>query len=49
MEWDTAAGQVLIEEAGGSMVDAHEGIPLRYNKAQMANPYFIASGKIIDA
>lgn len=49
MEWDTAAGQVLIEEAGGTMVDAPTGKPLRYNKAHMANPYFIASGNIVDA
>lgn len=48
MEWDTAAGQVLIEEAGGFMRDALTAKPLRYNKIEMKNPYFIASGKIID-
>jgi 3'(2'), 5'-bisphosphate nucleotidase len=45
MEWDTAAGQILIEEAGGSLVDADTGLPLRYNKVMLKNPYFIASGK----
>jgi 3'(2'), 5'-bisphosphate nucleotidase len=44
MEWDTAAGQILIEEAGGSMVDASTGRPLVYNKPDLYNPYFIASG-----
>lgn len=44
MEWDTAAGQVLIEEAGGSLVDACTGSPLRYNKESLVNPHFIASG-----
>ena len=46
-EWDTAAGQVIVEEAGGSLVDAKKGIPLTYNKASMINPTFIASGKLI--
>lgn len=45
MEWDTAAGQILIEEAGGSMVDASTGRPLMYNKPDLFNPYFIASGR----
>jgi 3'(2'), 5'-bisphosphate nucleotidase len=48
MEWDTAAGQIIIEEAGGSLVDAINGLPLSYNKPSVFNPYFIASGKIID-
>ncbi len=47
MEWDTAAGQIIIEEAGGSLVNANTGEPLTYNKPGMINPYFIASGKII--
>jgi 3'(2'), 5'-bisphosphate nucleotidase len=46
MEWDTAAGQIIIEEAGGSLVDSHTGLPLAYNKSTMVNPTFIASGKI---
>ncbi|MBC7885300.1 MAG: 3'(2'),5'-bisphosphate nucleotidase CysQ [Saprospiraceae bacterium] len=47
MEWDTAAGQIIIEEAGGSLVDSVTGLPLRYNKESMLNPTFIATGKII--
>lgn len=47
MEWDTAAGQVIIEEAGGHLVEAASGLPLVYNKPSMVNPYFIASGKLL--
>ena len=47
MEWDTAAGQIIIEEAGGSLVDGNTGLPLVYNKISMVNPTFIASGKTI--
>jgi 3'(2'), 5'-bisphosphate nucleotidase len=44
MEWDTAAGQLIVEEAGGRVVDASDGRPLRYNKADLRNPHFIVSG-----
>jgi 3'(2'), 5'-bisphosphate nucleotidase len=46
MEWDTAAGQAVLEAAGGSVVDA-EGHPLRYGKfdAGLRNPGFIAWGR----
>jgi 3'(2'), 5'-bisphosphate nucleotidase len=47
MEWDTAAGQIIIEEAGGSLEDAFTGKPLEYNKQSLVNPFFIASGIII--
>jgi 3'(2'), 5'-bisphosphate nucleotidase len=41
-EWDTAAGQALVLEAGGVVVDLH-GAPLRYNaRAELRNPSFIA-------
>jgi 3'(2'), 5'-bisphosphate nucleotidase len=43
MEWDTAAGQVIVEEAGGRVVDAASGRPLRYNKDDLRNPHFIAT------
>jgi 3'(2'), 5'-bisphosphate nucleotidase len=43
MEWDTAAGQVIVEEAGGTVVEAGSGRPLRYNKADLRNPHFIAA------
>ena len=45
MEWDTAAGQAVLEAAGGS-VKTLEGAPLAYGKtdAGFANPYFVARG-----
>ena len=45
MEWDTAAGQAVLEAAGGS-VKTLEGVPLAYGKADagFANPYFVARG-----
>ena len=43
-EWDTAAAQCVLEEAGGAVVDL-EGLPLRYNrKDSLLNPEFIACG-----
>ncbi len=48
MEWDTAAAQIIVEEAGGSVVDFHSGKPLRYNKADLLNPPFIARGRIVE-
>jgi 3'(2'), 5'-bisphosphate nucleotidase len=41
-EWDTAAGQAVVLEAGGCVVD-FEGRPLRYNAHdRITNPSFIA-------
>ena len=45
MEWDTAAGQLIVEEAGGRVVEAASNSPLRYNKADLRNPHFIVSGR----
>jgi 3'(2'), 5'-bisphosphate nucleotidase len=42
-EWDTAAGQVILEEAGGKLVN-FEGKPLAYNKPSPLNPRFLAAG-----
>jgi 3'-phosphoadenosine 5'-phosphosulfate (PAPS) 3'-phosphatase len=46
MEWDTAAGQAVLEAAGGSVVDT-DGRPLRYGKVErgLRNPSFIAWGR----
>jgi 3'(2'), 5'-bisphosphate nucleotidase len=41
MEWDTAAAQCILEEAGGSVTDL-EGNAIRYNKHVLLNPGFIA-------
>ena len=42
MEWDTAAGQAVLQGAGGKVVrfDNHE--PLTYGKNIFENPFFIA-------
>lgn len=43
MEWDTAAGQVIIEQSGGRIVNFNNKIPLNYNKESLFNPWFICS------
>jgi 3'(2'), 5'-bisphosphate nucleotidase len=43
-EWDTAAGQALMEAAGGSVRVIATGEPLRYGKPGWKNPDFIAAG-----
>ncbi len=45
MEWDTAAGQAIVEQAGGEVVEAGSGKPLLYNKESLLNPYFIVQGR----
>jgi 3'(2'), 5'-bisphosphate nucleotidase len=42
MEWDTAAGQCVLEQAGGIVADL-QGKRLIYNKPNLLNPHFIAS------
>jgi 3'(2'), 5'-bisphosphate nucleotidase len=43
-EWDTAAGQAILEAAGGALVDL-AGLPLRYNCAEsLYSPDFYALG-----
>lgn len=49
MEWDTAAGQAVLEAAGGRVHELNgeeEGAPLRYGKESRGydNPHFIAWG-----
>jgi 3'(2'), 5'-bisphosphate nucleotidase len=46
MEWDTAAGQAVLEAAGGRVVGT-DGEPLRYGKVEtgLRNPSFIAWGR----
>ena len=41
MEWDTAAGQAIVEQAGGSVLQHGTGEPLKYNKENLLNPWFI--------
>lgn len=43
MEWDTAAGQAVLDSVGGS-VTGLDGTPLRYGKPGFRNSDFIARG-----
>lgn len=49
-EWDTAAGQAVLEAAGGAVVtwdDSHrENGPLGYGKPGFRNPGFLARGRL---
>jgi 3'(2'), 5'-bisphosphate nucleotidase len=42
MEWDTAAGQAVLQGAGGHVVRFDDHTPLVYGKDGFANPFFIA-------
>lgn len=41
MEWDTAAGQAIAEAAGKALHDASTDAPMRYNKHNLVNQWFI--------
>jgi 3'(2'), 5'-bisphosphate nucleotidase len=43
-EWDIAAGQAIVEAAGGQVVSLADGLALRYNKPDLLNPKFLAYG-----
>jgi len=47
MEWDTAAGQAVVEAAGGRVL-TEEGTPLLYGKRERGydNPHFIVYGDV---
>ena len=44
-EWDTAAGELILAEAGGSTVILADGKQLTYNKEQLNNPHFVARSR----
>lgn len=41
MEWDTAAGHAIVRAAGKQIYETDEKTPLKYNKEDLHNPYFI--------
>ncbi|MDH4206730.1 MAG: 3'(2'),5'-bisphosphate nucleotidase CysQ, partial [Desulfobacteraceae bacterium] len=41
MEWDTAAGQAIVEQANGSVLNYETDEPLQYNKKNLLNSWFI--------
>ncbi|MEW9671087.1 3'(2'),5'-bisphosphate nucleotidase CysQ [Ammoniphilus sp. 3BR4] len=47
MEWDTAAGQAIVEAAGGKVVNL-QGQRFSYNKESLLNDYFIALSHEVD-
>ncbi len=45
-EWDTCPAQLILEEAGGKIIDWETKMPMRYNKVSLQNHYFVAYGKV---
>ncbi len=41
MEWDTAAGHAIANEAGKQLIDVTTDAPMRYNKHSLMNNWFI--------
>jgi 3'(2'), 5'-bisphosphate nucleotidase len=47
MEWDTAAGQAILQESGCYLHDLKKDQPMRYNRMDLLNPWFIAQRKTL--
>ncbi|WP_298824938.1 3'(2'),5'-bisphosphate nucleotidase CysQ [uncultured Planococcus sp.] len=45
MEWDTAAGQAIVEAAGGLVQCAKDQSRFSYNQESLTNGWFLAAGK----
>lgn len=41
MEWDIAAGQAIVEQVKGEIIQFNNQAPLKYNKKNLLNPWFI--------
>lgn len=48
MEWDTAAGQAIAEAAGCTVMVWPLQQPLRYNRRDLTNPWFIVSAPEVE-
>lgn len=46
-EWDSAAGDIIVTESGGTIIDAITKQPLAYNKPNIKNNHFVAFGKTL--
>lgn len=44
-EWDTAAGELILREAGGSLRALPDGTGFCYNKEDLRNPWFVCRSK----
>lgn len=49
MEWDTAAGELILELAGGTTLTYPNGEPLKYNEGSLVNPGFECRSKYMPA
>lgn len=45
-EWDTAAAEAVLTAAGGCVRRISDNLPLEYNKAEYANPPFVALAEL---
>lgn len=45
MEWDTAAGQAILQEANGELIDLKTEKTMLYNRENLLNNWFIAKRK----
>lgn len=48
-EWDTAPGQLMVEEFGGSVLRHDNFLPLTYNKPILINPHFVMLNKSLNS
>ena len=48
MEWDTAAAQCVVEQAGGRVTTLRSE-PLQYNKEDLLNPFFMVASPAVAA
>lgn len=44
-EWDSAAGDIIVTQSGGIIIDTITKQPLAYNKPNIKNNHFVAFGK----
>ncbi len=44
-EWDTAPGQLMVEDFGGAVLRHDTFKTLEYNREELRNPYFVMLGK----
>lgn len=43
MEWDTAAGQAIVESMGGSVINWDTKEAMKYNRENLLNDWFLVT------
>jgi 3'(2'), 5'-bisphosphate nucleotidase len=43
MEWDTAAGQAIVEAMGGKVIDYKTKVEMKYNRENLLNNWFLVT------